>query len=97
MAKFKATKSASKSAKPAIVAKAAKPRAVLPAPAQIDEAIALATRVVNAEGACAAVRAIAKAFPGFKRGDVMEVAAHVGINPYTTSRQFQLARRAMQQ
>jgi hypothetical protein len=81
-------------AKPVTVAKSAKPRAALPAPPEFDEAVALATQVVNAEGACTAVRAMVNAYPTFKRGDVMEVAAHVGINPYTTSRQFQLARKA---
>jgi len=60
----------------------------------IDNAVRLATKVVNAKdgGACAAVRAVTIAFPSFKRSDVMEVSARVGINNFTTSRQFHLTR-----
>ena len=59
----------------------------------LDAAVQLATEVVNKEGACAAIRAVAAKYPDFKRGDMMEVAAYVGINPFTTSRQFHLARK----
>jgi hypothetical protein len=63
-----------------------------PAP-KLDDAVALAMKVVSEEGACAAIRAVAVKYPDLKRCDLMEVGAYVGINPFTTSRQFHLARK----
>jgi hypothetical protein len=73
---------------------AKEPPADKPAPAHLNDADALMAHVAAEGGPAAAVLVVPDAFPDFKRGDLQECAALLGVNPYTTSRQFQPVRKA---
>jgi hypothetical protein len=61
-------------------------------PADFGRAEDYARKISKEYGSVTVIRAVAQKYPSLERRDVMEIADKLGINKFTASRQFHVAR-----